>query len=296
MTTLYDYANHSPFSDPGVYGTCFDALEPGAEAAAAAARNLIVHYRGSGIDFPPDRREEINSRWLSSILKTDQDRHQAPLTAPRREPQRVAGCCRDFALVTVGILRHQGIPARTRIGFAGHFVSGYHHDHVVIEWWTGERWQRMDPELEDGSRSFDVRDLPVGDGAPFETAAEVWIAYRDGKNDPTTYGVAPGLGLEGPAFIRDYVIRELAHRQKQELLLWDSWGAMGSELGDDLAVIDEVADLLVAADAGDDHAEQALVRKYAEDDRLHPGEEVTQFSPYGDPSKRVRLERLRPVA
>lgn len=45
----------------------------------------------------------------------------------------------------ISLLRHHGVPARSRIGFAGYFTQGWHHDHVVPEAWLGGRWVRCDP-------------------------------------------------------------------------------------------------------------------------------------------------------
>jgi len=101
---------------------------------------------------------------------------------------RVAGCCRGHSLFLVGALREQQVPARTRVGFAGYFSPGYHSDHVVVDFWNGERWVRTDPELAVDTRDFDVRDMPVGAGAAFETAAQVWSRYRAGEIDASTYG------------------------------------------------------------------------------------------------------------
>jgi hypothetical protein len=112
------------------------------------------------------------------------------------------------------------------------------------------------------------------------TAAQVWSGYRRGELDVETFGVDPGEhGLRGSWFVRNYVIHELAHRRGDELLLWDIWGGIYLNLGNDLAFIDEVADLLQSADAGDSRAEEKLAGLYAEDARLHPGDEVRCLSP-----------------
>jgi len=83
------------------------------------------------------------------------------------------------------------------------------------------------------------------------------------------------------------VIFDLAHRYGDEMLLWDAWGA--TEGASDLAEIDELAQLLVRADAGDDGAETELHTRYREDDRLHPGESVLTYSPFGRPPRTVHL-------
>ncbi|MGC4943832.1 transglutaminase-like domain-containing protein [Kribbella sp. DT2] len=205
-------ARHSRFSDPGRHGPLLRDLS-GIEEICTAVSNLVLHYRIEEYLLRDDRRNEINARWVSSILDLDQSRHPGPLLDPRPPGERVAGCCRDHSLLAVAALREQGVPARTRLSFTDYFAPDARGDHVVAEWWNGTRWQRFDPELDPGSRPFDVRDLPTGEGSPFETAAEAWTAYRAGRSDPTRYGVAPNSHLSGPTFIRGYVIMDFLHRR-----------------------------------------------------------------------------------
>lgn len=296
---MHEWSAHTPYSNPGKHRALVEQLPDDVDQVCAAARNVIGHYRAELPDLPEERRDEINSRWLEAILDLDQARHPSPLRDPREPAHRVAGCCRDHALFVVGALRQRGIPARSRVGFAGYFAPDYHVDHVVAEYRDGGRWRRVDPELAPGSRPFDAGDLRAGPSAPFVTAAEVWRGYRRKDLDPARYGVFPGSELAGPAFIRGYVIFEVAHRFGDELLLWDEWGATGGAgagagaEGQDAAFIDALAAGLIDADAGDAAAEQDLAEQYAKDPRLRPSDVVTQHSPFGEPPQRVSLRRPR---
>jgi hypothetical protein len=280
------YTTHTPYSDPGSYADLLQALPSDLDALCATSRNIVAHYRADIPELPVERHGEIDSRWLRTILELDQERNPFPLAEPRPVRARVAGCCRDHSLFLIGALREHHVPARSRVGFANYFTPGYSHDHVVVEFWNGDRWVRTDPELATGSRDFDVRDMPVGPGSPFETTAQVWTRYRTGEIDASTYGVYPGSEFAGPDFVHGYVVFEVAHRFGDELLLWDSWGATE---GGEPDLIDEIADLLLRADAGDESAEARLEQRYREDDRLHPGDSVVQNSPYGKPSTTVQL-------
>jgi hypothetical protein len=280
QTDPAQYAVQSAFSDPGVHAILFDDLPSDVPRIAAVVRNLLVHYRGGVATFTGERLAEIDHRWIDALLATDQRRNGAALSAPREPVERVVGCCRDYTLLTVSALRHKGIPARSRVGFAGHFGDGFNWDHVVAEYWNGERWVMIDAQLEPGPQwSFDTEDMPAG---PFVSAAQVWLGYRSGELDPDVYGVDPGMPIRGAWFIRCYVFQQLAHLQGDELLLWDNWGAMSDTLdGVDLAKTDEIARLLVAADNGDSAAAAELSRRYAEDPDLHPAGRVLNFSPSG---------------
>lgn len=292
MSDLDRFVHQSPYSTPGRYEGRLAALPNDLASLCAASRNVIAHYRAELPDLPEGRRGEIDSRWLEAILALDHQRHPAGLDQPRPTAERVAGCCRDHSLFVVGALRQRGVPARNRIGFGHYFTPGWAGDHVVVEFWHQGRWRRADPELGPG-HAFDVHDIPAGAGAPFETAAEAWLALRSGGHDLATYGVEADPALSGPDFVRDYVVFEVAHRYGDELLLWDGWGA--TEEPPELAVVDEVARLLVQADAGDDGAEDDLWSRYHEDDRLHPGTEVMTYSPYGLPARTTDLRTSGPA-
>jgi hypothetical protein len=108
------------------------------------------------------------------------------------------------------------------------------------------------------------------------------------------YGVGVDESLRGAWYVRNYVLQELAHRQRDELLLWDTWGAMRDDLGGDLGLIDEVAALLLAADDGDERAEAELTARYAVDPRLHPAGRVRCLSPTGRPTS-IDLHTRGPV-
>ncbi len=310
MPALDEYARHSAFSDPRAATDAFLALAPEPAALQRAATAAIIHYRAYADELVDAQAWDIELRWLDQIAACAQSRQPGPLDAAREPGKRVAGCCRDHTLFCLGALRSHGIPARSRIGFCGYFAPPFHHDHVIVEWWDGTRWTRFDPELGDGPWPFDTRDIPSGVGSPFETAAEVWQELRAGRADGSTYGVAPELPeLCGREFVREYVFLELAHRQRDELLLWDMFGASlpaGVEpvghatfLRDDDALdalADEVAALLVAADAGDGAAEAELERRYATDARLNPSGGVVTVSPagrVGDPDLAARVNRWR---
>ncbi|MEN0129936.1 MAG: transglutaminase domain-containing protein [Brevundimonas sp.] len=295
MPELETYAVHSPFSDPGPYRSRVAAVPPDPNAISTAAVAVIAHYRGEAAQLTDEQVGDVKARWLPAILDLAADR--APLDdlgEPRPYPHKAGGCCRDHTLFGVSVLREHGVPARSRIGFESYFEPGWHHDHVVVEWWDGARWTRFDPEVH-WEVGFDPRDMPTGNGSAFETAAEVWLAHRRDGRDLATYGVDRSLPhLTGPGFAVGQVFLELAHRERDEVLLWDVWGAGASGLPDPMrppgaptmapdeaeALADEIAALLVAAD-DDPDADAELDRRYASDPRLNLSAGVVTLSPDG---------------
>lgn len=283
------YAHQSRFSDPGQYRDLLAALPANLPDLAAVVRNVLVHYRAAGITFTGDRLAEIDNRWVERILDTDQRRFGSELVAPRPLAERVAGCCRDFTLLTVAALRERGVPARSRVGFAGYFRPPFHDDHVIVEYWVGDRWVFADAQLDPAQPwPWDPCDMPRVVGPvpatdlAFATAAQVWRSIRRGEVDPDQYGIDPSMPhFCGANVVRQYVLMELAHRCRDELLLWDIWGWAPDGTGADDGLIDEVAQLPLAADAGDDRAEQELADRYATDPQLNPSGRVRCLSPSG---------------
>ncbi|WP_129662588.1 transglutaminase domain-containing protein [Phytoactinopolyspora endophytica] len=292
----HDWTAHSSYTDPGRHAGLLEAVPADITGLSAVARNVIIHYRTSETDLPKATRDDVNLRWLSAILDTDQARHGMPLAEPRAGVKRVQGCCRDHTLFCVGALRQHGIPARSLVGFSRYSGDDYNNDHVIVQLYDGvaARWIRFDPEIEAPLDQLpDPQDIESGKSAPFRTAAEVWQGYRSGELDPSLFGIGPGSAMGGPWFILNYVLLQLAHRYSDELLLWDTWGAMN--LPDDvedpevLRLVDEIATQLVAAEAGDSTADDVLLTRYRNDERLNPGTRITQHSPFGEPSVTVNL-------
>jgi hypothetical protein len=282
------HARQSPYSDPGRFAHRFDDIDPTVEVVSSLARNLIVHYRTRNWGLPAASVTDINLRWVAEILATDHHRHGQPLTLPRPAERRVQGCCRDHTLLAVAVLRHHGVPARSRLGFAPYLTdTDWTADHAVVEAWMGGRWRRFDPEFDEAMpRLADPTDIAHGPDGPFLTAAEVWLGCREGTLDPGRFGADETVGLVGDSFVHAMVIREVAHRFGDELLLWDRWGAMHWDLLDapeaHVGLVDEIARLLVRADTGDVDAEAQLWSRYRQDPLLHPGQIVRGTSPTGD--------------
>lgn len=280
--SVIDYAAHSEFSDPGTHACRLRQVRTDPVSLHEMVTDVVVHYRSR--QLTPEQRIDVDRRWISGILDAAaQSRPDDPLAA-RPDETKVAGCCRDHSLLAVAVLREHGIPARTRLGFADYLgTPGFHHDHVVVERRDGDRWVRFDPELENADHAFDTHDIPTGEGAPFATAAEIWLAHRAGRLDARRFGATPDSPLlSGVGFVHRYVLADLAHQQRCELVLWDAWGAMatfGAEPDQAaVALTDEIAELTVQADAGAADAEAALARLW-QDERARPARYVTNWSP-----------------
>ena len=288
------YAGHTDFSDPGEHRALLAEVPTDTAALHEVVTNTILHYRADRTPATPQQLADIDDRWITTICSAAVERRPGPLAQPREDQDKVGGCCRDHTLLAVAILREHGIPARSRIGFAGYFTPGFHHDHVVVERWDDGRWVRFDPELPATGADGRAHDLPTGLGSPFETAAQVWHAHRAGQLEPkdlSTYGVGPGMTmLSGPGFTQGYVFLELAHLMGSELLLWDDWFPQADQMPPPepdvpmptidslLDLTDEIADLLIKYDGGDVAAGAELAAIW---ERIKPADTLNVYSPTG---------------
>lgn len=286
------YSEHSRYTDPGRGADLLQSVTPEIPTVCWVAQNTIAHYRAARVPLPESSDDDINARWLSRTLDLDQERHGVPLLHERPEAERVQGCCRDQTLLAIAILRQHDIPARSRVGFATYLHPDARVDHVVAEAWIGGRWVRFDPGVA-GPRGQvdDPFDIPVGDGSPFLTAAAAWSGYRQLGAPVDDLGIRTGaVEFTGPPFVLAYLIMDVAHRFGDELLLWDHWGSMPLPGGSlDAQLGDQLADLVLRADAGDQSAEEDLRHVHATDPRVRPGRQILQFSPRGEPPRQVSL-------
>src|SRR4029077_2620167 len=169
--------------------------------------------------------DDVECRRLPRILDRIVARDPAPLDVARPPERRFIGICRDYALLACAALRHHGVPARLRVGFATYFTPGYLEDHWVCEYHAGDRWRLLDPELAPRVRThfkiaFDPTDVPRD---AFLVAGDVWQRTRAGAIDPETCGV-PHIGIVGRGFIAASLVRDLAALNRREMLAWDVWG------------------------------------------------------------------------
>ena len=188
------YRTHSVFSDPGAQAHSYADLPTDPHELARIARDLMIH-RGEGALFghaiAADRlRDDAEARYVEEILRLITTRDGASLTQRREVRDRFVGVCRDFVLLYCSFLRHIGVPARMRVGFADYFGDQPQHgDHVVAEYRHPVRgWLMVDPQLADTTVAdafrvdFDPMDVPRH---RFLVAGSAWRAVRAGR--PATH-------------------------------------------------------------------------------------------------------------
>lgn len=243
---------------PGRHAASFNTLPDAVAALVDVARGLFVHCDYLGLYRLDDAaclavsRDTLTvEQRLGRIFANAAD----PLTVVRRPACREVGTCRDYALMVCAMLRHKGIPARVRCGFARYFSTGRFEDHWICEYWQTlqARWARADAQLDDRHRnhlgiSFDTTDLPDGE---FVTAEESWRLVRNDGVDPDLFGHG---AVAGEWFLWVNLSRDYLSLCGHEVSGWDGWRrAMGRQpvlSSTERMACDEIADRIRSVKTG----------------------------------------------
>ncbi len=292
MSGLQSYCQQSAITDPGEYAALYDDLPDDIGELCRIAQGLIVHYSVIDRRFP-QRIGEIDSRYLTVMLRRILELDDHPLHEERRLTKRLVGCCRDMTALVVSILRHKGVPARARYGAAAYFEAGYFHDHVIIEFWNGTRWVGVDSQLSPYDlRSLNIRFDPL-DVPPdqFLRGGAGWLLCRAGGADPNRFGLGSKSLLRGWTILVTEMLLDLAALNRREMLCWDSWGTVAGsqDLGEaDQTFLDELARATLDESRSDEWA-----RLHA-DGRLRLPAVIDSYSPALRPEQMPLRVKLAP--
>jgi hypothetical protein len=248
--TLSFYARPGWVTEPGPYAGSLEALPTGIAELCRLVQGTTVHIFWAeryGLSLSDERKAEVQLRTLQCRLARTNELDPRPLTCARPPEKRLVGNCRDFSLMLVSILRHQGVPARARCGFGTYFIPGHYEDHWVTEYWNSDqqRWILVDAQLdllqcEALKIPFDPLDVPRDQ---FITGGRAWQLCRSDQANPDSFGI---FDMHGLGFVRGDFIRDVASLNKVELLPWDCWGIIEKAEendSDDLAFLDHLAEL-----------------------------------------------------
>jgi hypothetical protein len=253
------YRQQSAITDPGKYAYLFDELPDDVASLARIVQRLLITpfaVRLYGVQLSEIDNTEYGVRAIEKMIGRILAIEDSPLTHPREPRKRLGANCRNFAALLVSMLRHKGIPARERVGFAGYFRGPISYDHRITEYWgsTQERWILADAQIDEVRRKaigirFDTLNITPDD--PFHLSGNVWLQARQNAVDPNSYG--DGDTEVGMPFIRYALLHDFDALNKLEVLGCDAWGELilkpEPELTpDDLAFLDQVAGLCANPD------------------------------------------------
>jgi hypothetical protein len=198
------YRQYSFYTNPGEYEPMYANLPDSLTEICKLIKSQLIHpiadlpqYRDL---IPEDRScEDLKYPTVQTILAGLKSYNPDGLIPDRKPVDRLVISCRYHAILLASILKHQGVPARVRYGFANYLYPKYHIYHVICQVWNNneKRWMLVDPDRQ-------MIDFP---SRQFEFAGDVWIKNQQGKLDPNTYGVPNWWGLHP---ILDVLCHDLA--------------------------------------------------------------------------------------
>ena len=264
----YDVPSGFTAFDVDLVASLADLPTAPVDLCRAAQALVVLPDLAAGFGIPEERLAEKSLRGASDILRALYALDEGPVGQSRSFPNRVVGTCRHFAVLSCAFLRHRGIAARARCGFASYFVPQKFVDHWVVEYWhDGEgRWIRIDSEI----LGFEFVNTPADlEDGEFLSGGEAWTWCREGRADPSQFGVVGAPHAWGIAEVRGNAIRDLAALNKVEMLPWDEWGRMESSYnGLTGPEFDGLIDAIAATSASND--ETSIRQLYAVEDLAVP--------------------------
>lgn len=248
-----------------------DHVSSDAESLARIVQGLLIREgltAAYGVSMSPARVAEKQLHSAVAMLTQAKRLDSNPITNARSPGNRVVGVCRHFATLFVALMRHKGIPARVRCGFAAYFAPGKYLDHWIGEYWNAaqQRWILVDAQVDDVQRtlfglSIDTLDVPRDQ---FLVGGDAWRICQEGA-DPMNFGIA-GTQMWGLVEVYGDLFQDLAALQNVELLPWGWYGLALDQTGmDEVALIDRLAEISSQADSA---ALIALRKMIAADPRL----------------------------
>jgi excinuclease ABC subunit A len=186
MNRILDYyRTHSIITDPGAFAYLYEDLPDEIPGLIDIIQGQMMHRLAAehlGVTLTRGSRSEQHLRTMPQRLGRMMELEPSPLTRPREPKERQVGLCRDFAVFLTSLLRHKGIPARMRVGFAEYLKpdSIYKIDHWITEYWEADnqRWVLVDPD----AVKYDlVREVD------FYIAGSAWELSRAGKVRPDIF-------------------------------------------------------------------------------------------------------------
>jgi excinuclease ABC subunit A len=256
------YVRHSQITDPGKYAYLFDDLPHDIRSVVKTVQGLVVSLpweEAYGLDTARERHREIYLRTVPEMLKRICELDPSSLTMKRQPDRRKVSLCRDFAVLLVSMLRHQSVPARARVGFAGYYSAETprYWDHRIAEYWNEglNRWVLVDAMTEEPILErlrFKIDPLNVDGNSQFLLSGDVWQKCRAGKANPHDFGDSPDdLGMPP---IRYALLQDFDYLNKNELVGFDAWHELITEpenevTEEDRRLLDEIAEITCHVDS-----------------------------------------------
>lgn len=237
---LEEYTRMIPLLEPGDLAVLYDELPRDWKELCEVIGCQLIH---------PNRVKKIRHALISHTKNEDTAyssvkdmleqllvRNANGLIRERAPHERLIVSCRYHAILLISVLRHRGIPARCRVGFARYLGEAHRKyvDHWVAEVWLEQeqRWILIDPDLQ-------IVDIPADE---FFTSGDAWLIVRDGEMNANLFGSKKWWGAY---YIRNSVCHDLSSVLGNVLHYWDFPPICQKEMNrlteEDLQLLDEVS-------------------------------------------------------
>lgn len=182
------YKQYSEFTDPGEYAYLYENLPDSLPELCSLIKSQFIHPYAElpqySEQIPKERwNESVKYPSVKSVLQGLLSYDSAGLVNNRLPENRLVVICRQNAILLTSILKHRGIPARVRAGYATYIIPNFHTSHTICEVWNknDKRWMLVDPSMNmiDFSRER------------FDFGNESWLKMQKKEIDPNLYGI-PG--------------------------------------------------------------------------------------------------------
>jgi hypothetical protein len=291
------YCRQSEITSPGEYAYLYEDLPANIPELCRVVQSLLIHafwiqdvrnYGVTALALKSSGRNlnrEINTRSVREKLGLLATMDARPLNEHREADRRVVGNCRDYSVLLVSMLRHQGVPARVRSGTARYLrpEEGILEDHFVCEFWNSAegRWQRTDAQIDEVQRTvfglaFDTADLPAGE---FLDAGESLHELKTGRTTPEKMGI---FEFRGWPYAQYKLVSDLACVSGTEVLAWERWGICERVASDELfredqILLERISELLRELRASGDRFREARELFTSHPDLRIPADHVPQY-------------------
>ncbi|WP_432664006.1 hypothetical protein R9X47_26010 [Wukongibacter baidiensis] len=235
------YKGYSIYTDPGENEKLYDELpEPLTDLCKLIKAQLIHPVADLPLYRDVIASERVNEDkeypTVKSMLKGLNNYNQPGLIYERKPEERLILSCRYHAILLASILKSRDIPVRVRYGFANYLYPGHHIYHVICEVWNEkeQRWMLVDPDRQmvDFSRE------------KFEYPGDVWLRYKQGKLNSSTYGLPEWWGVHP---ILSILCHDLASVLGNEHIYWDEPSLTTDSEMDEKDITPEQLDVLTRA-------------------------------------------------
>lgn len=252
------YSKQTIITNPRNYMCRYGTLPLSPTELLKTVQGLVIHGDQGKLYKVTFSKRQLNEELLRTVPQMLDRLFQidkSPLSTARPPQNRLIGMCRDYSLLLVSFLRHQGIPARLRVGFADYFKSDLlFEDHWLVEYYHLEeqRWVRIDAQVDEIQKkhfgiTFNTEDMPSDAG--YLLGGQAWKLCRSGNRHPDDFGY--NKNWKGWHSVKGNLLHDFNSLLGLELLPWDLWTELSTKKYNDLNrsekdLLDEMADLTIS--------------------------------------------------